>query len=93
MSKPFKINPVNIFGTRRRDFPPVHFDYVNIDISYNLREAIERWIDHNCKSKYYIGKELELDNENKIITRYRIGFENPKELSYFMLACPHLKYN
>ena len=23
----------------------------------------------------------------------KIGFENPKELSYFTLACPYLKYN
>ena len=31
--------------------------------------------------------------KTKKTTDITIGFEDSKELSYFMLACPHLKYN
>jgi len=34
-----------------------------------------------------------LDDNNKIAQIITIGFEETKDMSYFMLACPHLKYN
>jgi hypothetical protein len=30
--------------------------------------------------------------DGKITSMVKVGFEDPKELSFFMLACPHLKY-
>ena len=39
-----------------------------------------------------LGKTMILDSKNQYKNQLRIGFENEKELSYFMLACPHLKY-
>ena len=46
----------------------------------------------NLKSRFFIGKKVALDKENAVATMINLGFEDPKELSYFMLACPHLKY-
>ena len=42
--------------------------------------------------RYHIGKTMVLDSKNQYKNQMRIGFENERELSYFMLACPHLKY-
>ena len=59
----------------------------------NTKEAIDKWVYQNCKNRYFLGKTFEKNPKN---TRpnysIKIGFEDPKELSYFVLACPHLKY-
>jgi hypothetical protein len=85
-------NPLDIFNLRRTEFCPSHFSTVNIQKRYNLEQSISEWIEYNLKGRFFIGPNVELDNENKIQSVYTVGFENPKELSFFMLACPHLKY-
>jgi hypothetical protein len=92
MIKEFKINPLNVFGARQVSLPPPHFEFVNIPIMYNLEESIANWIQKKLKNRFYIGKNVILDNENKIKQVLTIGFEDSKEMSYFMLACPLLKY-
>jgi len=85
-------NPLNLFKIRKLGKPPVHFEYITIPMQYNLEEAISKWIQLHMKHRYYIGKTLDLDSADKIAVLLKIGFEEPKELSYFTLACPHLKY-
>jgi len=46
------------------------------------------WVHDNLKGRYYIGSTIDQNYK----TVLKIGFEEPKELSYFMLACPLLKY-
>jgi hypothetical protein len=57
-----------------------------------MKEALEKWIELHLKSRFYVGKSVVVDHENKLTYSLRVGFEEPRELSYFMLACPHLKY-
>ena len=87
-----KPNPLNFFGIRRLEYPGPHLQYMEVNQGYNLDKAIITWIENNCKSRYYIGRTVGVDNNNTIQNKVRIGFENPKELSYFALACPLLKY-
>ena len=91
--KQFKTNIYNVFEVRQVDFPPVNLEYASIPLSYNMVSAIKKWIEYNLKSRYYIGKSVTLTSENTITNSLKIGFEESKELSYFMLACPYLKYN
>jgi len=67
---------------------------IKLDTSpnYNIEKAISNWILTNCKSRFYVGKNVTLTDSNEVASKLRIGFEDPKELSYFALACPHLKY-
>ena len=85
-------NPLNVFKIRQLNKAPVHFEYLIIPLQYNLETAITKWIELHMKHRFYIGKTLDINSEGKITTLLKIGFENPKELSYFTLACPHLKY-
>lgn len=87
-----KINPLNVFDIRRTNYPPNHFDYAYIPMTYNIQDALEKWILHNLKHRFYIGKDIKLDEKNSIANYVKVGFEDEKELSYFMLACPYLKY-
>jgi len=92
MIKNTKINPLNIFEVRRAKVAPPHFEYVNIPLKYNLEDSLNKWIEKHLNNKYYIGKNVILDDENKIIKVVTVGFEKTKDMSFFMLACPHLKY-
>ena len=71
---------------------PPHFDVLTQPMTYNLQESITRWIYDNMKGRFYVGRGVAL-RDNQIETVLKIGFEDPKESSYFALACPHLKYN
>jgi hypothetical protein len=87
-----KPNPLNLFGLRKTEIAPVYFEYVTVDFSYNLDAAISQWIEKNLKGRYFVGRSSGVDSSNKINQVLKVGFEEPKELSMFMLACPHLKY-
>ena len=88
-------NPLEFFDLRKADYLPPHFEVVTTPTMYNLEESISKWIRDNLKGRYYVGKGVNIleDNiVNNIATVLKVGFEDPKEASYFMLACPHLKY-
>lgn len=86
-----KINPLNILDCREVQDPPPFFHYHFLDLKYNLVDSIKEWIYDNLKYRFYIGESLVLeDNQYKV--KIKIGFEEPKELSFFLLACSHLKY-
>jgi hypothetical protein len=86
-------NPLNFYGIRQCLIPPPHFEYIVIDQQiYNLEQTIVRWITDNLKGRFYVDNVTILDASNQFQKGVKIGFENSKELSYFTLACPHLKY-
>jgi len=87
-----KPNVYEVFGTRRTNSPPPHFEYIKIPLSYNLEQSISKWVISHLKGRYYIGKALSIDDNRSIQHVLKIGFEEHKELSYFTLACPLLKY-
>lgn len=87
-----KPNPYNVFKIRRAQFPPDHFEYITLPLNYNLSDALISWIEENLEGRFYFGKIISLNSERKMYTSTKVGFENKKELSFFMLACPYLKY-
>ena len=88
-----KTNPLNYFGIRKLDVPTSNLECIEIPMSYNLEQAIDKWVNQNCKNRDFIGRTfIKNERENKPNYNIKIGFEDPKELSYFVLACPHLKY-
>lgn len=92
MIKEFEPNPLNVFGIRRVDHCPPYFESMNVPLQYNLQDSIIKWIETNLKGRYYVGKTVDLV-DNKIQSNlFKISFEDEKEMSYFILACPHLKY-
>ena len=92
MIKSKRINPLNVFEARQVRSAPPHFDYVNLPMKYNLENSLVKWINNNLKHRFYIGANVHLDDDNKLSQVLTVGFEEAKDMSYFMLACPHLKY-
>lgn len=85
-------NPLNLFGARQVELLPPNFTIVTMPATYNTHDSIVRWIYDHCKGRFYAGKGIELSN-GSVETVIKIGFEDPKESSYFVLACPYLKYH
>lgn len=87
-----KINPLNVLGYREVSDPPPYFEYLTLDIKhYNIVDSVKLWIYENLKHRFYIGEVLDLQN-NQYVVKIKIGFEDPKDASFFLLACPLLKY-
>lgn len=87
-------NPLDVLDLRRVTFCPPHFSTTEMPRRYNMEGAICDWIEQNLKGRYFLGQNVTLNkNNNNIETITTVGFENAKEMSYFMLACPFLKYN
>lgn len=87
--KEFKVNPLNINKRRRLDcllpyMAPVPFSGGQI---FYKHDSIE-WIEKNLKGRYWIGSVTKL-NDNKLQVEESIAFEDPHELTMFILGCPH----
>jgi len=85
-------NPLNFFGVRRSTALPPYFETISIPYTYNIEDALNNWIYKNLRGRFFVGKSLDITSDNTVKTVLKVGFENGKEMAYFMLACPLLKY-
>jgi len=86
-------NPLNFYEARQVTILPPHFDSMSASIPiYNLEGTIIKWIMENLKGRFYVGNIVALKSNNSFEKQLEVGFEDQKELSYFTLACPYLKY-
>ena len=86
-------NCLDYFGVRRTPLPCPHFVYTIVGGSpYNFVQTYANWITANLSGRFYVGKVAVGTSPGKWDFQLRIGFENPKELTYFQLICPHLRY-
>jgi len=86
-------NPLDLLDCRKLEFIPEHFETVDVQYKYNVVSALDKWIRKNLKGRYAISKAVVVPENKPMDTAIRVGFENPTEASYFMLACPLLKYH
>jgi hypothetical protein len=93
---PLKIkepNHLNFFNIRRSNVYVPHYEYITIPSTYNMEESLNKWVQTNLKGRYFLGQVIDVStSDNRIEKTLKIGFEEGKELAYFMLACPLLKY-
>lgn len=86
----FDLNPMDVLQQRRLRTVAPHFAAVNIsDVA--LLEGVENWIRDRLKGRYYVCNKPALDRKGNLRSMSSVGFEDQQELTYFMLACPHLR--
>jgi hypothetical protein len=82
-----KPNALNLLGIRRVHFPARHFHYTVLGkFIVNKSNKINDWIFYNLNGRYYLGNSLQLDETNSLVHMLKVGFENEKELSIFLLS-------
>ena len=86
-----KPNPLNFLDLRRVRFPARHFHYVTLSkYSPGILKTTDSWIYNNLNGRYYIGQGIKLDSTNSIVYVTKVGFEQEKELSFFLLSNSNL---
>ena len=83
-----EVNPLNVLDTRKLSHTPLHFEKVYIEKDKNIKN-IDLWIYKNLLGRYSCKKCYNIKN-NEIVDLIEIGFENPGELTIFLLSCPFL---
>jgi hypothetical protein len=79
-----KPNPLNLLELRRVRFPARHFHYTLVNTNRSI--GVNDWIYQNLNGRYYVGQTIILDSTNTISYATKIGFEEEKELSFFLLS-------
>lgn len=88
----FDLNPIDVLKQRKLKTLPPHFSKIKIS-EFELFEGIEDWIQSKLKGRFCIVKHPFIDANGHLKSSLFIGFEEQKELTYFMLACPILRRN
>lgn len=81
------VNPLSVLNVRKLNFIPEHFTSKSIGYIHDIK-FLNHWINTNLNSRYAIVKNHVIDSNNKIIENFIVGFEDPKEITVFNLACP-----
>lgn len=87
------LNPLEVLDERKVNVLPPHFAKHRLANSRREVQSIEDWVKDKLNGRYCVANYPNLDNSDKLHTSTFIGFEDQKELTYFMLACPHLRRN
>ena len=89
----FDLNPLEVLRVRKMTTIAPHFSTTRISDT-EFFNGIEDWVKLKLKGRYAIYKSPYYDKDsNTLKSAVHVGFENPAELTYFMLACPHLRRN
>jgi hypothetical protein len=83
MLKHNEVNPLNVFGLRRMDHCPPHFETLCFDLK-TQEKNIADWIYENLSSRFFFGDTYIINPENgNMILCHKVAFEDASELSYF----------
>ena len=88
----FDLNPIDVLKQRKLKTLPPHFSKVKI-LDSELFEGVEDWVKTKLKGRYCLVRSPGIDDGGNLKSFTYIGFEQQKELTYFMLACPNLRRN
>ena len=88
----FDLNPIDVLKQRKLKTLPPHFSTTKLG-DFEIFEGVEEWIQNKLKGRYCIVKHPKIDSSGNLKSLLLVGFEEQKELTYFMLACPILRRN
>jgi hypothetical protein len=87
-------NYLDLLNIRQLGWLPIHFHKTNISMSEYLNiDDLEYWIRDKLNGRFYLGKSPAITADDHLKSTVVLAFEEQKELTYFMLACPFLRRN
>lgn len=90
MLKHGEVNPLNVFGLRKLDHCPPHFEQVVFN-NYVKELDIANWIYENLEGRFYIGfRDIKETDSSKYQRQMLVAFELAREASYFSLLLPQI---
>ena len=88
-----ELNPLDGLKARELRTMPPHFSKIKVSNNERSARSLKDWIRAKLKGRFSIVPYPSLDSEGKLHTQTFVGFEEEKELTYFVLACPYLRRN
>lgn len=86
-----ELNPLDVLKSRKLDFIPPHFSKLRLGERDVFKSDIEDWIKSKLKGRYCIKNVPFIDNDDKLKSFTFVGFEDEKEMTFFMLGYPNLR--
>jgi len=86
----FDLNPLDVLKQRKLKTLPPHFSKIKVSES-EIFDGLEDWIRTKLKGRYCLVRYPNIDSSGSLKSTTVVGFEDQKELTYFMLACPILR--
>lgn len=86
-----EINELDVIGGRKLDYIPNHFVKIKINNKDYHDTKIDDWIKNRLKNRYVVANYPSVDDRGQLKVATYVAFEDQKELTYFMLACPYFR--
>lgn len=87
------LNVLDVLDCRKMNTAVPHFSKVLVNRADWDSDKIDDWITANLKGRYYLLDQPYITEEGKLKSARFAGFEDHKEITYFILACPYLRRN
>ncbi len=87
-------NPLDLLGKREVDIMPSHFSKIKVEpkeFMFDDDGKLKNWVSSKLKGRFSIKKMPAIGADGKMRSELYIGFEEQKELTYFILACPYIR--
>lgn len=79
-----EINPLNVFGLRRVEHLPPHFEKLLFDLRTGEKNITD-WVYEHLHGRFYFGDSYGSKEDGTLMICKCIAFEEASELSYFGL--------
>lgn len=90
----FNLNALGILKERELDYIAPHFCTTEVSNDFMFDEPLQSWIEKKLTGRYFIKESLSVNDSNSSRKKkILVGFEDHKEMTYFLLACPHIRRN
>ncbi len=88
------VNPLVVFGLRRVEHCPPHFEPILFDNVTGVDKPILDWVWENLDGRFFYGDYYSAaDATSKVVLQKVIAFEEKSEASYFGLMLPTINSN
>ena len=87
----FDLNPIDVLKQREVKTLPPHFSKIKIHEGTVFSNNMHDWIQTKLKGRFCIVRSPSIDQEGNLKSFFYVGFEDQKELTFFMLAYPNLR--
>ena len=85
-------NHLDLIGERELSWIPPHFSQTTLSEREEWnRNALVSWIQAKLRGRFSLVKTPVIGSNDKLKSTLVVGFEDHSEMTYFMLACPHLR--
>ena len=85
------ISTLNVLNCRKTEYAPIQFAKIKISEDRVYESYLDVWIRTKLRGRYCIYSTPSISESGSLKTSTFVSFEDHKELTYFMLACPFLR--